>query len=156
MKVKFIILAPILIALFSSRAIATCYRINDPDGWTNARDIETSDVIGTLPSGAYIYSTQNQGDYAILSFASSLMVYRYYLTGVQESNCWLAASTVSSSDGYSNVRTGPNGSILTTVDHGETVVRVGVHPDSNDWHKIITGNGVIGYIHYSQIRAVYR
>jgi len=38
MKAKFIILAPILIALFASKAIATCYRINDPDGWTNSRD----------------------------------------------------------------------------------------------------------------------
>lgn len=152
MKAKFIILAPILIALFAPKAIATCYRINDPDGWTNARDVETSDVIGTISTGRHIYSTRNQGNYAILSFAPSLMVYRHYLVSVGDENCWITYYKVSSSDGYSNVRTGPNGSVLTTVDYGESVLRIGSHPDSGNWSTVITQNGTIGYIHYSQIQ----
>jgi hypothetical protein len=137
---------------------ADCYEVQDPDGWVYVRDIKTQEVIAKLDNSTTFYSSDIlPGNRVVVGGFSSrrLVVSRNRLRRVDYEYCMFKYRTVRDSDGYANIRSTPNGSVIDRVNHGTSVLSLGQQSRDGEWLKVMTSQGTIGWIANSRLVPMY-
>jgi hypothetical protein len=116
-----------------------CYEVTDPDGWVNVRDRETGEVVARLyqtSDGMVIIATHNQ-----------FVVNPKRLKAIRsDESC--RPYTVMDRDGYVNLRSTPNGAVISAVSSGDSVL---VTARADEWWRILTADGRSGFVHSSRL-----
>ncbi len=140
-------------AVFASPATAgtaSCYRVQDSDGWVNLRQASNNGIVGKLYNGTTFLSAYTTDDSRILGGLgnNSLKVAMSRTRLVDMSNCDNRYWTVSDRDGWANLRSTPDGTVLGRIQTGASVM---ILDKSGEWTRILTPDNRIGYIHNSRL-----
>jgi Bacterial SH3 domain len=155
----------LITAVFSSLSLSKanaqrpdCYEVQDPDGWVYVRDSKTREVLAQLPNAITFQSYETlPGNRVVIGGFSNrrLVVSRSRLRRVDYESCMFKYRTVRDSDGYANIRSTPNGSVIDRVNHGTSVLSLGQQSRDGDWLKVMTSQGTIGWIANSRLVPMY-
>ncbi len=129
---------------------ASCFKIQDSDGWANLRRTSNSSILGKLYNGTTFVSAYTTDDSRILGGLgnNSLKVAISRTRLVDMSACDNRYWTVSDRDGYANLRSTPGGTIFGRVTTGTSVM---ILDKSGEWTRILTPDDRLGYIHNSRL-----
>jgi hypothetical protein len=144
-----------LAAMPSVAQMAACVRVSDPDGWVNVRDRSSGAVVGRFYNSTRFYVEEQTSDgYAIVAESPSLIVHRSRLVNLGNTTHCVFRYIVRDPDGWTNVRATPGGSVVGTVDSGQRVFSIIGRGEPGEWRKVVTPDGLLGYIHSSRLRDV--
>jgi Bacterial SH3 domain len=148
-----IVTAPISIVLTQRSATAgtaSCFKIQDSDGWANLRRTSNSSIVGKLYNGTTFVSAYTTDDSRILGGLgnNSLKVAISRTRLVDMSACDNRYWTVSDRDGFANLRSTPGGTVSGRIDTGTSVM---ILDKSGEWTRILTPDNRLGYIHSSRL-----
>ena len=135
-----------------------CYAVLDPDGWVYVRDADTREVLAKLSNAIAFQSYEIlPGNRVVIGGLSSrrLVVSGNRLRRVDFEQCMFNYRTVRDSDGYANIRSTPNGSIIDRVNHGSSVLSLRQQSRDREWLKVMTSQGTIGWIANSRLVPMY-
>lgn len=129
---------------------ASCFKIQDSDGWANLRRTSNNSILGKLYNGTTFVSAYTTDDSRILGGLgnNSLKVAISRTRLVDMSACDGRYWTVSDRDGYANLRSAPGGSVSGRVETGTGVM---ILDKSGEWTRILTPDNRLGYIHSSRL-----
>ena len=145
--------------------------VEDPDGYTNLRagkGTEHEIRRRLYPEANFLVRAQHGEDwwFIVTSDGQVGYVHRSRIREVHPDGD--LSFEVQDVDGETNLRAGPgtDSQVLGTVKSGETVFtlpsQANLGPDARqvlsetEWHKVMTGDGRVGYIHKSRLRWVLK
>ncbi len=129
---------------------ASCYQVNDSDGWSNVRSLRSNAVVGRFYNGTTFLSAYTTDDSRVLaglgSQALKISISRSRLVNMSacDNRYWVTQDR----DGFVNLRSAPNGDIIGRIDSGMTVM---VLESSGEWTRILTADDRFGYVHSSRL-----
>jgi hypothetical protein len=127
-----------------------CYEVADPDGWVNVRDRQTGEVVAQIDNGSRFWSSERTSDnMVVLDAPHNMLVISPKRLKQIRSGKGCTPYVVFDRDGFVNLRESPNGSVIGTVNDGDTVIVVG---RSAVWWRILTSDGRTGFVHSSRLR----
>ena len=134
----------------STAGTASCFKIQDPDGWSNIRNVNTNAIVTRAYNGTTFLSAYTTDDSRILGGLgnSSLKIAISRTRLVDVSACDNRYWVVQDRDGYANLRSAPNGSVTGRIESGSSVM---ILDTSDKWKRILTANNRIGYIHNTRL-----
>jgi hypothetical protein len=135
---------------------SVCYEVQDSDGWSYVRNLLTREVVGKLSNKTTFRSmnTTSDGNVIIGGFREDkLIVSRNRVRPVDSGKCRWKYWMVADPDGYINLRSAPNGSIIGRINDLDTVLQLERSTD-NKWSRVITPQGEIGWIHSSRLAEI--
>jgi Bacterial SH3 domain len=140
----------------ASAGTYACYEVQDPDGWSYVRRLEDREIVGKLNNGITFQSVDQTEDGRVIIGRLGgvpLAVARSRVRPVSNGKCRFKHLMVSDRDGYINLRSAPNGSIIGRVSHQATVLYLESSSDRT-WSHVITPQGEIGWIHSSRLAEI--
>lgn len=145
-----LVAATIVLPKPSLAGAASCYQVNDSDGWSNVRNLRTNVVVGRFYNGTTFLSAYTTDDSRVLaglgSQALKISISRSRLVNMSacDNRYWVTEDR----DGFVNLRSAPNGDIIGRIDSGMTVMRL---ETSGEWTRILTSDDRFGYVHSSRL-----
>ena len=134
----------------STAGTASCFKVQDPDGWSNLRTVNTNAIVGRAYNGTTFLSAYTTDNSRILGGLgnSSLKIAISRTRLVDMSACDDRYWVVQDRDGYANLRSAPNGSVTGRIESGSSVM---ILDNSGEWTRILTANNRIGYVHNTRL-----
>ena len=134
----------------ATAATASCFKIQDADGWSNIRTVSTNAIVGIAYNGTTFLSAYTTDDSRILGGLgnSSLKIAISRTRLAEMSVCDNRYWVVRDRDGYANLRSAPNGSVTGRIESGSSVM---ILDTPGEWKRILTPNNRIGYIHSTRL-----
>ena len=129
---------------------ASCYQVNDSDGWSNVRNLRNNAVVGRFYNGTTFLSAYTTDDSRVLAGLGSqelkVSISRSRLVNMSacDNRYWVTQDR----DGFVNFRSAPNGTIIGRIESGTTVMRL---ESSGEWTRILTSDDRFGYVHNSRL-----
>lgn len=134
----------------ANAATASCFKIQDPDGWVNLRRVSNNTIVGKLYNGTTFVSAYTTDDARLLGGLGNndLKVAISRTRLVTMSACDNRYWTVQDRDGYANLRSTPGGKVTGRVTSGTSVMKL---ENEGEWTRILTPDNRLGYMHYSRL-----
>jgi Bacterial SH3 domain len=139
------------LAIVPDKVVAStvaCYEVIDPDGWVNVRDRETGEVVARMDNGARFLSRYQTSDGMVIIATHDQFVVNSTRLKAVRSNESCDPHTVRDRDGYVNLRSTPDGTVISTVSSGSSVL---VMARADEWWRILTADGRSGFVHSSRL-----
>jgi Bacterial SH3 domain len=145
------VFAAFSLAIIHPKVIAStvaCYEVTDPDGWVNVRDRETGEVVARMDNGARFLSLyQTLDGMVIIATHNQFVVNPKRLKAIRsDESC--RPYTVMDRDGYVNLRSTPNGAVISAISSGSSVL---VTARADEWWRVLTADGRSGFVHSSRL-----